>query len=195
MGCISVRLLKPQDAEVAGGIVGVAHSIFEDLGAYEGAAWISGDFIPSLKRRIELGEVVVGAEACGGLVGVYELPVFLRRGQVIENPGESWGWLATSVHGQGIGSALMERLAAVFGYAANVAHTEELIHTEQATNSMNKRFFVRNGYTVIDEKDRVRHVFYLCQRSFPASDGHQLSALEREIARAILEPSLQRQTI
>ncbi len=194
MGELSIRLLTPDDAGVAGSIVGIAHSTYEDLAPSEGEQWVRCDFTPCLRRRIEAGEVIVGGEIDSRLVAVYELPSFLRTANKLENPDDTFGWFATAQHGQGIGSAFMRRLAAVFGYAAFHAGTDALIHREQATNSTNRRFFERNGYNATKEVDCGRHVFYFCQREYPAS-RNQISPLERQVMAALLEPSLQRQTI
>lgn len=194
MGELSIRLLMPGDAVVAGRIVGVAHSTYEDLTPSEGERWVEHDFTPRLKRRVEGGEVVVGGEIDSRLVAVYELPLFRLTANKFENPGNTFGWFATAQHGKGVGSAFMQRLAAVFGYAAFHAGAAEFIHNEQATNSMNRRFFERNGYRVVREFDGARNVFYFCRREYPAS-ASQVSALEHQVMAALLEPSLQRQTI
>lgn len=194
MSDISLRLLEPEDADVAGRIVGIAHDAYQTLGPFEGQWWLNDFFIPALRKGIEEGELVVGGENSSGLVTVYELPRFLRTGQIIENPPDSFGWLATSEQNKGIGTAFMQKLANVFAQTAFQAGVQKFIHYEQVTNSMNRAFFERRGYKVVGTSEGDRSTFYHCVKEY-ASSPQTLSPLEQRIADQIITRASLQQTI
>ena len=185
MSDISLRLLKPEDAEAAGRIVGIAHSSYLELGPVDGEWWLREFFIPALHKGLEHGDIVIGGENSSGLVAVYELPHFLRVNGFLENGPDSFGWLATAKNNEGIGTVFMQKLGYIFAHCAHEAGVLQFIHTEQATNSMNRRFFEKNGYKVVRTSEGSRNTFYYCVKECTASPK-ALSPLEQEIAKRIL---------